>query len=90
MGPNTRANRLMVNTIIEQISDWLTKIIVGVGLINLMTIQDYLNRLVLSLSKGLGVGYGLGAPSFSLALIIYFTIVGFIAGYLLTRLYITS
>lgn len=89
VGADARANRLMANTNIEQISDWLTKIIVGVGLINLSAIPDYLDRLAQNLSKGLGVGYGLGAHSFSVALIVYFTIVGFIAGYLLTRLYIS-
>jgi len=86
---NSNNARLSVNTNIEQISDWLTKIIVGLGLVNLGKIPGYLDRTANSLALALGPAYGKGPHAFALALIIYFSIVGFISGYLLTRLYIS-
>ncbi len=77
-------NRLVANTN----SDWLTKIIVGLGLIHLKSIPTYLNALANTLTQGLGATYGSGPHSFSIALIVYFGIVGFLGGYPLTRLYI--
>lgn len=84
-----RVTGLVANTNIEQISDWLTKIIVGLGLVHLKYIPEYLDRLASVLTTGLGVNYGAGPHSFSIALIVYFSIVGFFGGYLLTRLYIS-
>jgi len=86
---NGNVHRLSINTNIEQISDWLTKIIVGLGLVNLNKIPLLLDNSAATLSKALG-SYGQGQHAFSSALIIYFTVVGFIAGYLLTRLYISG
>jgi hypothetical protein len=73
-----------VNTNLEQISDWLTKILVGVGLIQLGSIAEPLGRLVDSIAGGLG-----GRPVDRLmvgGILVYFTIYGFLASYLLTRL----
>lgn len=80
--------RQQVNTNLEQISDWLTKIIVGIGLIELRRLPDAVNRLSLFVSKSLGAspeGQGLAA-----AIIIYFTVLGFLSGYLLTRIYLSG
>ena len=85
---NQNNTRLSVNTNIEQISDWLTKIIVGLSLVHLGEISAYLDNSASTLAKALG-SYGEGPHAFSLALIVYFSIVGFISGYLLTRLYIS-
>ncbi len=38
--------QLAVNTNLEQISDWLTKIIVGVGLVELKVLPSYVDRLM--------------------------------------------
>ena len=73
-----------VNTNLEQISDWLTKILVGVGLIQLGRTSRPLGRLVASIADGLG-----GQPVDRLmvgGILIFFSIVGFLASYLLTRL----
>jgi hypothetical protein len=43
-----------VNTNLEQISDWLTKILVGVGLIQLGSLTGPLGRLVDSIAAGFG------------------------------------
>jgi hypothetical protein len=80
--------RYAINTNLEEISDWLTKIIVGVGLIQLGQIADLLAQLVGSLAPGLG-----GQPSSRLvagAELAFFGTWGFLIGYLLTRTYLTG
>jgi hypothetical protein len=73
------------NTNLEQISDWLTKILVGVGLTQLIqlptALQDYAGKLAPSLG---------GSPSggvFSVAILIFFSVDGFLVGFLWTRRY---
>ena len=76
------------NTNLEQISDWLTKIIVGVGLINLKNFPSYLKATATyfgSLSS-CGQGYVAIPDSVSLATLLYFFVCGFFFAYLLTRL----
>jgi len=80
--------RMQVNTNLEQISDWLTKIIVGFGLIQLRLLPDYLNRLSLFIASGLGSGAQ--AQVLSIAIILYFFVVGFLGGYLMTRIYLAQ
>ena len=71
------------NTNFDQISDWLTKIIVGVGLIQLAqapaALQEYSNNTAPSLG---------GFPSsgtFGVAILIFSLVDGFLVGYLWTR-----
>jgi CheY-like chemotaxis protein len=80
--------RMQVNTNLEQISDWLTKIIVGVGLVELKQIPDSLLRLAAFIQPGLGVGEE--ARVMALAIILYASLVGFFLGYLVTRTYIAG
>ena len=68
--------RQQVNTNLEQISDWLTKIIVGLGLIQLGNIPTYLNTL--SGFVALGMGREENYKPFALALVIYFSVLGFL------------
>lgn len=72
------------NTNLEQISDWLTKILVGVTLTQLQQIPSQVERLVMFLSPGLGGDSR--SQVFALGLVTYFSIIGFLVGYLLTRL----
>jgi hypothetical protein len=72
------------NTNLEQISDWLTKILVGVGLVQLAQIRTGIGDLANGLAPSLGGG-NTGYPV-AIALMISFTIVGFIGSYLFTRL----
>jgi hypothetical protein len=80
--------RMQVNTNLEQISDWLTKIIVGFGLIELRNVPDHLNRLTLFIAKGLGDLPQ--AQALAIALVLYFFVVGFLGGYLMTRIYLAQ
>ncbi|MER7705337.1 hypothetical protein ABTX81_20900 [Kitasatospora sp. NPDC097605] len=72
------------NTNLEQVSDWLTKVLLGVGLTQLGSLGERLDRLGGTLAPALGGGEGT-AP-FAAALVLYFLLLGFLAGWLLTRL----
>jgi CheY-like chemotaxis protein len=76
------------NTSLEQISDWLTKIIVGVGLTQLLNVPTALTALGNGFADALG---GFSGSSVLAALeVIFFGIGGFFLGYLWTRLYLVS
>jgi len=74
----------LVNTNLVEISDWLTKIIVGVGLIELRRIPPQARRLALE------VAGPSGDISFALAVVVYFPTLGFLFGYLSTRLFLAG
>ena len=90
-GAMTRGRELPVyraNTNLEQISDWLTKILVGVGLTQIATLPSRLDQLATYLASGLG-----GSPAsavFGVALVTYYLACGFLIGYLWTRLFLAS
>jgi hypothetical protein len=81
--PRAAATSAHVNTNLEQISDWLTKILVGVGLTQLQQIPRALRELAGYISKDFGNS---GNDVFSLSMVLYFSTIGFLTGYLLTRL----
>jgi hypothetical protein len=71
------------NTNLEQVSDWLTKIIIGVGLVQIGHALPALSKLGQSLKSPLG-----GLPSssaFGLGLVMYFALLGFLFLYLWSR-----
>jgi len=72
-----------VNTNLEQISDWLTKMLVGVGLTQLHGLPGNLRDASAYFAAALGTPAELSG--FVLALLVYFSIVGFMTGYLWTR-----
>jgi hypothetical protein len=74
----------LVNTNLEQISDWLTKIIVGVGLIQVASFPGYLESIADRMAPALG--NGANSKVYGIALIVYFCVVGFMFGYIATRL----
>ncbi|MGA7413213.1 MAG: hypothetical protein WBW33_22250 [Bryobacteraceae bacterium] len=82
---------------IEQISDWLTKIIVGLGLANLKELPAQLDKWAHYVAMSIG-GFGdrpNGAPddtgaSLALGLILYFLILGFMACYILTQIFLRN
>jgi ABC-type amino acid transport system permease subunit len=77
-----------VNTNLEQISDWLTKILVGVGLVQLARVPEYARRLGEYFKHCLGDADC--SPAIVVTLIVGFLAFGFLAGYLVTRLYVTG
>jgi hypothetical protein len=76
------------NTNLEQISDWLTKILVGVGLTEFGNVPSFLMKFANFVGPGLGDFSN--SKIFAISLLIYFIILGFLAGYLWTRLFIAG
>src|SRR4051794_25815765 len=77
------STRYLGNTNLEQISDWLTKIIVGLSLVQLGRALPALSRLASSLGPMLGDAAS--SPGFGLSLCIYSAVVAFVIVYLWTR-----
>ena len=71
------------NTNLDDISDWLTKILVGVGLTQLGTIPDQFQRLVNFTRSAIGTGEE--AASITAAILVAYAIIGFMASYLWAR-----
>lgn len=74
------------NTNLEQISDWLTKIIVGVSLIQWNNIQKAFATMMSYLAAGYDDGSRLVAYPFMTGLVLFFAIEGFIIIYLWSKL----
>lgn len=73
---------LLIITNLDDVSDWLTKIVVGVGLVELRKIPGTIYHYsVLIAGSDQQV-----APLIS-AVIVYFTVLGFMTGYLTTRMF---
>lgn len=83
-GSSTQQGGYTANTNLEQVSDWLTKILLGVGLTQLGSLWEKFRSLGHALAPALG-GRGDSAP-FAAALVLYFLVLGFLGGWLLTRL----
>jgi hypothetical protein len=82
-----------VNTNLEQISDWLTKIIVGIGLVELRQVPDHLYKASMWMASSFSLKEGNDleqAASFSNSVILYFSVAGFLAGYIITRVYLAG
>lgn len=81
----TRGNveRYQDNSNLEQISDWLTKILVGVGLVQLGRAPHGLSHLASALKPGFGGTASSG--SFGLALALFYAGTGFLYLYLWSR-----
>ena len=82
--PADGATSYQGNTNLEQISDWLTKIIVGVGLVQIARGPNALAHLSHSIATGFGGKPA--SPGFGLALVLYFAATGFLYLYLWSRL----
>ena len=103
-GPSSADDRdrsnVRPNTNLEQISDWLTKILVGAGLTQLNQICNWVRDLGQGLAKGflsengdpspLAAGsFGLtAAGAFASSTVVYFVVDGFFIAFLWARLYL--
>jgi len=87
-GGPTRRIDYRVNTNLEQISDWLTKILVGVSLTQISEIRDGLVSLTAFAAQGLGPQSQ--GQVFAFALLSYSAVLGFLFGYLWTRLFLAG
>ena len=76
------------NTNLEQISDWLTKILVGVSLTQIDAIRQGFHDLTLQVADGLG--HTAHGQVFAGSLIGFSAVLGFLFGYLWTRLHLAG
>src|SRR5215472_7369832 len=74
-----------VNTNLEDISDWLTKILVGVSLVQFQDILHTVRQVAFRFQASMG-----NSELAVLAIITTYFVWGFFAGYLFTRLFLTS
>jgi hypothetical protein len=84
--PTVTPNTSLPNTNLEQISDWLTKVLVGVTLAQIGKIGPAAATLFKNISNSLGAGSS--GEVFAGAIIIYSTTIGFIIGWLGTRMWV--
>ncbi len=75
------------NTNLEEISDWLTKIIVGLGLVNLKNVPDLLKKTAWYFANFCGNDV---CEAVAMGVMIYFFVCGFFLAYLMARLYLTG
>lgn len=81
--------RQQVNTNLEQISDWITKILVGIGLVELREMPRRLVELSRFAAESIcEPNCPDAAASFAMAVLAYFAVVGFLFSYMLTRMYL--
>ena len=87
--PNTKAvlnHRFIPNTNMEEISDWLTKIIVGLTLVEFRQIVSWFREAATTLAQGIDSEDPARRVAVSEGIMVYFGAVGFLSGFLLTRL----
>lgn len=76
------------NTNLEEVSDWLTKIIVGLGLVHLRDIEGIVQRTAQNAAAAIAANPDPQHISTATALIVGLAIVGFFGGYIYTRLFL--
>lgn len=82
--PKPSPYQLRVNTNLEEISDWLTKILVGATLTQLVKVPSKIGDAAKFMADGLGAP---ASTTFAASILVYFSCVGFFAGYVLTRMF---
>ncbi len=84
--PEITTVRYAPNTNLEQVSDWLTKLLIGAGLVQLGQLRGALGDLVEFLKPALGNNDA--ASVIALGLVLYHLVWGFICAWLSTRLWL--
>src|SRR5215216_1573931 len=75
------------NTNLEQISDWLTKILVGAALVNLFRFPSFIAQASSQIALALG---GETLKSIAAAMLLYFPAEGFLGAFILTRMTLST
>lgn len=75
--------KLKVNTNLEDISDWLTKVLVGATLTQIVRVPSAIARA----AEFMSFNDATKPISFNAALLVYYSALGFLSGYILTRMF---
>lgn len=85
---------VQANTNLTQISDWLTKLLIGASLVELSKVSDHIVFIAKKMSKGMTISPLASdlsyAAVFAGGIIVAFTVYGFIVGYLIMRTVLTE
>lgn len=91
MGQTPAATQFSPSTNLAEVSDWLTKLLLGAGLVGLTQLGGPLGTLVNTVAGGLETstsqGPSTGAQVVAASTMILFWVVGFLAGYVVTTLW---
>ncbi len=71
------------NTNLQEVSDWLTKIIIGIGLAEFRAIAEWIGNLGQNIGNGIG---GNGSSTMAIASMVYGFVCGFLYYYLWARI----
>lgn len=81
------------NTNLTQVSDWLTKVIIGAGLVQLKELPNFISNISTRVGRGMVTTASDSLPYatvFAGGIILAFSIYGFIFGYLIMRIILTE
>jgi hypothetical protein len=84
------AYQQQVNTGLERVSEWLTTMLVGLGLVQLGSISKVLDAGGTALSPVFGSGSVPYAKPLAEGLLVFFSLAGFLGSYMMTRLVVAS
>jgi hypothetical protein len=84
----TSSGGYAANTNLEQISDWLTKILVGIGLTQLGTIRDGAAALFATVGTAMSPAPSTTGAVAAGSIVVYFSGFGFLVSWLSTRLFL--
>jgi len=93
MKPATAQKLVEANTNLTQVSDWLTKVIIGAGLVELRQVPGFVLYISSRIGKGMATSQSGSLPYstvFAGGIIVAFSIYGFIFGYLIMRIVLTE
>lgn len=76
----SQSNRYKVNTNLEEISDWLTKIILGLGLVHVEKVIRFIGSLGEQVATAIGTAQG--AKAIAVSAMVYGFVCGFIVVYI--------
>lgn len=77
-----------INSNLVEVSDWLTKIIVGVGLIELKSLPGSARSMAAFIAPSLAIDTATAMAVVG-GIMLFFSVHGFLIGYLLTRIYLS-
>lgn len=89
----TTGQQLTNNTSVsnlEQVSDWVTKLLLGGSLTQIANIPGAMANWGTYVASGLGDKLNTANQAFATAMIIYFLVLGFVAGYVITKVELGS
>ncbi|NRR33568.1 response regulator [Oxalobacteraceae bacterium] len=85
---NAQPMQSEINSNLVEVSDWLTKVIVGVGLVELKALPAGAQSVAEFIAPSLGLQPISAATPVAGGIMLFFSVLGFLIGYLMTRIYL--